>query len=796
MAEDYAAFRARRAAELAADPNSKPSSPTQTRYASPESSESPSHGPMRAVAEPAAKVDTQTGKHVLNLDRAASEENDVQQSRKALQGQVVKPQVDEASEKAWTKRENHGVKHLKENFYTKKVTGGGVDAEGKTKKTRTTFHHPETGQQVTENDMRDAVSQHMLNNGSSHPGLQAWSDPGASPAPAKKPVEQRGLQVSPEVRERNNQGGRGGPAGAGGPSVSTGNEDKTPVPSTYKGKKSGSKVTKAAVSPVAEEPAKAKVSADSPRADSPTARQGRRETKANAYEENHAEGQSQRAYYASNNPSSNVTGSKAAQGVMHDVRQSSPINHGNLGKAAAGITSAVHAGLSRIPSQELPAADEPKVEAPAHPSAVSDSKQFSQVASAPAAESGTPGKLTMLTKPGTKGVTPPHMVSSAPDRMHLSPQKANKAKKEMAARQEAQAPAIEAPADKATETAAPAETPKPKFEAKGGGGGIRQAGQAAVKTQADVKPVASSAPEAKTEAVKEAPKVAESGTSTPPVTSPKPEVQVKAGRSSSPVAPTPPAEEAKAAPGRSSRSAGTGKLPDAGHQSASRRAASGMPTQAAQSAGSGFVSSPAYQATASSAPVSSPGPQRQRRSSAAQAGNVPTATAAGQQFGGEGVVHNHYYGNVNQGTGTQVNGNNNTVATDNAAIGSSTGGGGGGAGRGAGQVSKNITVGQPTKTQRALYSAIHTSVNGHSIAGAVNHVTGGGHLGMEDHEGNPIGKPTDKFVQNHPVNGGTEKVHSGSPAGRAARQQASQDNMNQSQFAKARASRQNVAPTE
>ena len=92
-------------------------------------------------------------------------------------------------------------------------------------------------------------------------------------------------------------------------------------------------------------------------------------------------------------------------------------------------------------------------------------------------------------------------------------------------------------------------------------------------------------------------------------------------------------------------------------------------------------------------------------------------------------------------------------------------------------------TGTPAKGQRISYLAIHTSVNGHSVTGAVNHLTGGRHIGMEDEKGLPIGKPSDAYVQNHPANGGPETWPSSRSvnAGRASRQSVN-PNISRDQF--------------
>jgi hypothetical protein len=157
--------------------------------------------------------------------------------------------------------------------------------------------------------------------------------------------------------------------------------------------------------------------------------------------------------------------------------------------------------------------------------------------------------------------------------------------------------------------------------------------------------------------------------------------------------------------------------------------------------------------------------------------------AQSRQFGGD-VHHHHYYGNVNQG-GIQFNGDVNGGVSGLSVSGGAnhmpTGGArpasGGRSGSTGGRGGHAPVTGTPTGLQKAAYTALHTSVNGHSLAGAVEHVTGGAHVGMVDSNDNPIGHPHDEFVQHH-------------NAARAARQAP----VNNGQFNQARATRQQVTP--
>jgi hypothetical protein len=156
--------------------------------------------------------------------------------------------------------------------------------------------------------------------------------------------------------------------------------------------------------------------------------------------------------------------------------------------------------------------------------------------------------------------------------------------------------------------------------------------------------------------------------------------------------------------------------------------------------------------------------------------NVPSPVSAGRQFGGSGDVHHHhYYGNVNQGSGTQINGNvGGHVMTDNASIGGTGGGSGSGGGRGAGSggtVNKQVITGNPSTLDKVAYAALNTKVNGSSINDKAHRYTGH-QIHTEDSQGRPIGHASDKFVQQHPMNRG---------------------NMNKGQFSQARGSRQQVA---
>lgn len=91
----------------------------------------------------------------------------------AAQYIASRPKTSAADDKAWTDRVDHGVKHMKNGYYTRKGNS---------------YYHPETGEGVNTADMEESVSAHMLASGSAHPALQGWQDPGATPTAPKAAV--------------------------------------------------------------------------------------------------------------------------------------------------------------------------------------------------------------------------------------------------------------------------------------------------------------------------------------------------------------------------------------------------------------------------------------------------------------------------------------------------------------------------------------------------------------------------------------------------------------------------------
>lgn len=91
-APDIAAFRAKRMAELSADPASKADlTPTFSSGNALNGKVTPApHGPSRAVSPPPATRDAKTGKAILNLDTAAEDDDNVNASRKSAKGGVQK----------------------------------------------------------------------------------------------------------------------------------------------------------------------------------------------------------------------------------------------------------------------------------------------------------------------------------------------------------------------------------------------------------------------------------------------------------------------------------------------------------------------------------------------------------------------------------------------------------------------------------------------------------------------------------------------------------------------------------
>jgi hypothetical protein len=91
-APDIAAFRAKRLAELSADPESKADlTPTFSSGNALNGKVTPvASGPSRAVSPPPATRDKATGKAILNLNTAAEDDDNVNASRKAVKGGVQK----------------------------------------------------------------------------------------------------------------------------------------------------------------------------------------------------------------------------------------------------------------------------------------------------------------------------------------------------------------------------------------------------------------------------------------------------------------------------------------------------------------------------------------------------------------------------------------------------------------------------------------------------------------------------------------------------------------------------------
>lgn len=637
MAEDYAAFKARRQAELAADPNSK-AELTGTRASKPEPGPMVAHGPLKAQAEPASRPDAATGKKVVNLDRAADEEDAVAAAHKSM-GRGVQALDMEAIKRA--------DKEL-----------AGYDKKPKAEKEAI-------------DSSRLAQAQSGLKEARNAPDIDAI-------VTRKAPEE-----VAPAPRSAKPRAAR-----------------KSPVTTTKK----------RVEAPTAEAPAPSTESRATT-TETPAAVQG----------------------------STQFSGMMAAHG-----------QHGNL----------------------------VNVEGP-KPKLGKDITYFGAVGGPKAPEEGKRGGPAYNTQQAYKK----HVAGGGTADTYWAERDAKKAatpasKKSKAETPETPVPAAEAPV--AAETPTPV---KPKFEAKEGSPNVRRAGHAHEKT------------------VSETPAVSDSGTSEPLVTVPKAAsapaktsfptsddldkhetAHIESKKSRRPSSPVEPKAE-KQMPMPSGGARGEGQNPELGQRLLSQ------PTIRPTMTPSGS-SSPEH------VPASQAGREPSRsRSPRGGAGSVPTPVSQSQQFGGGDVHHHHYYGNVNQG-GIQINGNVSGGVQGLSVSGSgsnhmpSGGGQGGRAPRGQGQGSRGTVTGSPTGLQRAIYSGLHTSVNGHSIAGGIEHVTGGGHIGMEDSQGRPIGRPGDKFVQNHPMNGG--------PAGRGTRQTVpqSQSNVNDTQFSRARGSRQQATPSQ
>ncbi len=680
MPEDYAAFRARRQAELAADPNSKPEL-TGTRTSKPESTPV-AHGPMRAVAPPPAKVDKATGKAVVNLDRAAEEEDAVASAHKSMSRGVQPLDMD-------------AIKRADAEL-------AGYDKKPKAEK--------------------EAIDSGRL-------------------AQAQKGLKE--ARVAPDI---------------------------------------DSIVSRRAPAPEEAAPA--------PKRATRTRRQtGRVEVSQKAPEAPAAQPSTEAKAAATETPSAPMQGSSQFSGML-----SAHAQHGNLvssdgpkpklGKdvtyfGGTGGPKPPEQGKRGGPAYNTQQAYKKHVAGGGTPESYwqeRDAKAAAKKPKAPAA-SDTPDYLqTEHGEPIQMGLvhdnTPKPEAKASPAAGKPSVRRAGEAHEATIAEPPKSSPQEDMPASVATDRAqhsARLDAAESEHLAKKSGSKPAAKASPALKGPVLVpRPGETESPEPK--AVSKAPSVPESGTGGSGTTVPK-----GAARRSSPVPP-------KTTPNFTSlpESGSDGSMfPDTGLR---RMGPERGPAPAESAPSRNPRQGVLFNTNGSPNPRAVGSPRSQGRP-----GNVPSPVAIGQQFGGEGVHHHHYYGNVNQGTGTQINGNvGGHVMTDNASIGGT--GGGGGSGRGGNNGSKNIITGNPTGVQRALYSAIHTSVNGRSIASGVNHVTGGGHLGMEDSEGRPIGRPSDPYVQNHEANAGS--------GGRESRQGTGQyGDVQQGQFSRARASRQQATPT-
>lgn len=681
-------------------------------------------GPSRAVEAPRARPDASTGKHVVNLDTAAEQDVAAESAKKsAANAQVhLDPRAQQSplyshsgpqaapgrsglgsvtsSDAEWEGQVRSVSEHIKANHPHGGIGGVAIEYSGSG-----------TPKPLSKDRINDLAERHLM--GSARvPGLKAKSHEPAGEG--ERASDQPGLQVNPAIAARNNMGG----------AASSGQVD-----------------TREARQPrdLSALPAKS----------SSTSRSSRRIDRAAQYSENATEGQSRRDYYASNVPSANVTGSKTAQGVMHTERLSSPVNHGQFGKTAGAITTAVHSGLSaQQPPKPAPKTGAPvpapKAEAPAvQPAAVQSSPQLGGAAQ----RAGAQGKVNRVgLETGKPKLGKDITYFGAPG----GPKAPEEGKK-----------------------AAPAYNTQQSYQKHIAGGGSpesywqeRDAKKAAPKPKAEKvtpAPVAS------------APEVPESGTSTPPVTAPTVS-QPKTTPSRRPIAPQ------TQAPLPQSSSFQRSGVPAGG-------SGAGSPSQNPH-LGQHLLSQPAVHPTMSpsSAPVAEtvPTPQagrepsRSRSPRSTRGANVPSPVSSGQF----GEHHYHFYGNVNMGAGTQINGSvsDSTVSggvEHGAPVRSpgsgSRGGRTGGRSGGTRPMHQGPVTGSPTGLQKLAYGAIHTSVNGHSIAGGVEHITGGGHLGLNDSQGRPIGHPHDDYVRHHPMNTQHGQLQEG-------------------QFSRARASRQQATP--
>lgn len=102
MAMDYEAFKAKRMAELAENPESKPDlTPTFSSGGALNKDVHHASGPARAVSPTPARFDPSTGKHVVNIDRAADVEDRVNASKKSAKGGIkaLDPEAIKAADK-------------------------------------------------------------------------------------------------------------------------------------------------------------------------------------------------------------------------------------------------------------------------------------------------------------------------------------------------------------------------------------------------------------------------------------------------------------------------------------------------------------------------------------------------------------------------------------------------------------------------------------------------------------------------------------------------------------------------
>jgi hypothetical protein len=789
-------------------------------------------GPSRAVSEPAAKVDAKSGKHVINLNTAAEQDTQASIAKESAANAKVHldPRAPQSplynksapasapgkaglgaatsSDTEWESQVKSVSSHIKENHPHGGI--GGIAVE---------YSKAGEPKPLSKDKITDLAERHLM--GSARvPGLKAKSHEAAGEG--ERASDQPGLRVKPSDAAQSNAALKELPSSSA--SLTTGNEGKTPIPANYKGKtRTPAKTATAPVAASARTPRDFSGMTDKSSAES---RSGRRLERNAQYSES-SDGQSRRDHYAANAPASNVTGSKTAQDVLHTERLSSPINHGQFGKTARDITSAVHSGLASQPVKS-PAA---------RPVKISDSvreARGSSTSSAPTHQQKVDSQLE-------HGLITPdeHRVQSAGQVDHPLHPKSNSVVQGSVVHDEV--PAKSAPAKEETpamggqqfarslgsqgslnrtgiETSKPkmgkdityfgaTGAPKAPEEGKRGapayntqqsyqkhisGGGTpesywqeRDAKKAAPKT---AKSLPAPAP------VTEAPKAPETAglTSVVLVPTPSPKTEVKAPapavsqtsnrRPSAPSAPFPASDDldrnetfhlakktapqSSGVPGGSSGAGSSYQNPQLGQRALSQSAV--RPTTS----------------TAKTIPLEQGSSPSRTRSPRGTSGNVPSPVAQSGQFSGE--HHYHFHGNVNMGAGTQINGNVGDGASVSGGVehgsmpraGSGTGGGGRRS-SGSGKSPRGPVTGSPTGLQRLAYGAIHTSVNGHSIAGGVEHITGGGHLGMNDSAGKPIGHPHDEYVRHHEMNAAHGTQHG---------------QVNSSQFGQARASRQQATP--